>query len=173
MRAERRRLVGAALAAGLFGAALLVALSFGWPRPALNWMGVFVPRGAYPPPAELAARVAVFFAVSSLLLAAAILAARWLLQRMKVGRRPAAFLVLLALVFVAAFAAEAADELVRASGNLTASDSTGLIIDNARMTPHGWATVARRSAVASLFADLVAAAFQAAGAVQRRSRDPA
>lgn len=77
------------------------------------------------------------------------------------------------IAFAIAFAAEAAFEVTRASDYRTALDATGLMIEDRRLTAHGWETVARRASVASLFAGIIAAAFGLIRSLQaRRSTNP-
>jgi hypothetical protein len=168
LHAERRRIAVATLASALLGAVLFVTLALDWPRPIVDWMRVIVPRVIYPAPAELALSVAAVLAIVTILLAVAILGARWLLRCLGMTRLSVSFALLLILAFALSFVAEAVRQVVQASGNLTASDATGLIIDNAQLTAHGWVTIARRAVVASLYAGVLAAAFWLVSSVQTR-----
>jgi hypothetical protein len=159
LQQERQVAVVATLASALVGATLFILLLFSLPRPAIDWMRFIVPQSAYPEPADVASRVALIFIVVALLIWLAALGARWLLRRFGVSKRITALAVLLILAFAASSGIEAMSQLFRASGNLTASDARGLIIDDGRLTLHGWETIARRAAVASLYTAIMAAAF--------------
>jgi hypothetical protein len=146
----------ATLVSAVIGSALFMLLLFYWPRPIIVWMRVIVPQLLDPVPATGVALVAVIVA---LLLAVAALGARWLLRRLGVCRPATALALLLVSAFALSFGLEATSQVVRASGNLTASDATGPIIDGARLTAHGWETIARRAAVAALYTGLMATSF--------------
>ena len=167
---ERRRIAVATLASALLGDVLLVVLlAFNWPRPVIDWMRVIVPRRADSPASvEFALRVAPVLAILTVLLAFLILGARWLLRRLRVATPLPSLGILLILAFGLSFVVEAARQVMAAAGNLTASDATGLIIDDARLTAHGWATIVRRATAASLFAGLLAAAFWLVSSVQEK-----
>lgn len=162
MKARFRDVHCAALAAAVAGSASLVLLALHAPPPLVAWMRIIVARTRYPPPLELAWEVAAFFLVAAAFLLAAILAVHRVLTRLGVANPAVALAAILALAFAAAFAGEAISQVGRARGNLTASDATGLIIDQGALTAHGWGTVARRAAAASLYAAMVAAAFRLA-----------
>ena len=159
LQQERQVALVATLASALVGATLFILLLFSLPRPVIDWMRVIVPQSAYPEPADLASWVALIFIVVALLIWLAALAACWLLRRFGVSKRITALAVLLILAFAASFGIEAMSQLLRASGNLTASDARGLIIDDGRLTLHGWETIGRRATVASLYTAIMAAAF--------------
>jgi hypothetical protein len=166
LQPEGRQIEAAAFTAGFFGAALLILLAFGWPRPVLDWMRVITPRDGYLAPAEVAPRVALALATLTMLLGAAVLGGVWLLQRLQVSRRSTSLLLVMAATFALAFGAEALSQVIRAWGNLTASDAAGLLIDNGSLTAHGWETIARRAIVASIFAAFLAAAFRLVRSIQ-------
>lgn len=161
----------ATLVSALLGSGLYVLLIFGWPRPILDWMRVFVPDWNYPVTAKLVFVIAVVFIVFAFLLAIAVVGIRWVLRRLKITGLVGGFAVVLVSTFVLAFVAEAASQIHGARGNLTASDATGLIIDEARLTLHGWETIARRAVVASLYAGIIAATYCVAKLPLRAHRD--
>jgi hypothetical protein len=113
----------------------------------------------------------VAFLAVTLIFALAVLAARWLLLRVGVTRPVAVLAAVIVLAFTLSFAGETVSQIWRASGNLTAADSAGLIIDDAQLTAHGWETIARRAAAASLYSAIMLAAFAGASALVR-SRHP-
>jgi hypothetical protein len=170
IKPDPRSIVMATLASAILGGVLFILLIFNWPRPVIDWMRVIVPNAVHSPPAELAAKVTAVFVVVTLFLAVGVLGTRWLLRRLKIANPVAALTVLFLSVFLVTLIA--VSQKIRASGNLTAADATGLIIDETRLTAHGWETIARRSLVASLYASLIATAFwTVSSALTRRGSD--
>ena len=167
---NRRSLVVATLASATLGSLIIILIAFGWPRWAIDWMRVIVPRSVYPPPAELAARVAVVFVGATLVLAVGILVGRWVLQRLRMTNPAAALIVLFIAAFAAAFTFEAVSQKMDAAGNLTAQDATGYIIYDMEMTAHGWETVTRRALAASVYISLIATAFWTVSSALTRRR---
>jgi hypothetical protein len=158
---DLRATLAATLASALTGAMLLLLLlAFNWPRPLIDWMRVRVPRfGPLPP--DYPMRLMMVCLVVTLLLAVAVLAIRWALLRLRVRRPAVALAIVLLLVFAMVFVEEAASLIIRTSGALTASDTTGDLLDEGRLTLHGWETIARRAAAAALYAGLMAGMFRA------------
>ena len=104
-----------------------------------------------------------------MLLSVVILAVHRLMRSVGGYRQWILLAVILTAVFALTMAAEASSQTSRALGNLTASDSTGLLFDNGRLTSHGWETIARRAAVPAALAGIMAAMFGlVCGLTQRR-----
>lgn len=151
------------LVAAATGATLLaLLLCFNWPRPVFDWMRVIVPNGD-PLPASIAAFQLVRFVVVNMFpLAITITALRWGLRLLPITRPAAIVATILIAVFAFTFALETVSQIIRASGNLTASDATGDMLDGGQLTLHGWETIARRASTAVLYAGLMIATFAAA-----------
>ena len=158
-----------ALAAALTGAILATALLLGWPRPVLDWMRVIETSGGYANPAYVAVGGGVMIVLGTLLLSVTILSVHRLMRWLGGRRQWVLLSVVLIAVFGLTFAAEATSQVTRASGNLTASDATGLLIDNGRLTSHGWETIARRAFAAAALAGVIAASFGLVRLLTRRS----
>jgi len=103
--------------------------------------------------------VAVTAVIVTLLLVIPVVILRWMLGRLRVTNPMTILAIVLALGFTLGFAFETGSQITGAWGNLTASDSQGFIVDGGRLTAHGWETIARRAAIASLYSGLMAAAF--------------
>lgn len=159
LQVNRRATAVATLVSAIIGSAQFVLLSLFWPRPIIAWMRVVVPDLIYPAPVEFGLRIAAVFVAVFLLLAVVVHCACWMFRRLKVSRPATSLAVALLSAFALAFAIEATSQVARAWGNLTASDATGLIIDGGQLTLHGWETIARRAAVASLYTGIMAGAF--------------
>jgi uncharacterized protein YacL len=155
IKPDHRSLFIATVASAVLGSALIILIAFDWPRWAIDWMRVIVSQSVPPP----AARIAASFIGLTLVLAVAILVARWILQRLRMTNPAVALIALFIAVFAAAFTFEAVTQKMNAAGNLTAQDATGYIIYDMEMTAHGWETVARRALAASVYVSLIAAAF--------------
>ncbi|HEY1606519.1 MAG TPA: hypothetical protein VGF77_13080 [Allosphingosinicella sp.] len=167
---EQGQIAVASVAAALFGAILAALLVQGWLPGVFDWMRVSEVVGGDPAlaPAEFAVQVAAFIGIVAMMIAVVIFGIYAALRRLGMLRPVIALALVLTVVFAIAFAAEAALEVARASDYRTAWDATGLMIEDRRLTAHGWETVARRAAVASLLAGIIATAFGLIRSLQAR-----
>jgi hypothetical protein len=170
---EEMAVAVAAVGAALFGAVFAALLAQGWLPAVFDWMRVreIVGGGSVLAPVDRAAQIAVLMGIVTMMLAFVIFGIYAALRRLGMLRPAVALALVLTVVFAIVFAAEAALDVARASDYRTAWDATGLMIEDRRLTAHGWETVARRAAVASLFAGIIAAVFGLIRSLQaRRSR---
>lgn len=166
--ADRSNIV-AAIASAFIGATTLILLMLGELQFLMEFMRVFPLDEKLPSIVQIAPQLAALFAVLSLLLSTCILAAYWVLKRLHIRRGTNVLLLLCGLTFLLTFAFETASQIERARGNLTASDSAGLIIENARLTAHGWETIARRALIASTYVGLLSLTFSIALRLGRKA----
>lgn len=169
---EDRQLAVPTLAAACTGAVFAALVLLGWPSAAvLDWMRVRQTSGGAALP-DAMVQIGASIVLGTMLLSVVILAVHRLMRWAGGYRQWMLLAVILIAVFALTFAAEAFSQLARASGNLTASDATGLLIDNRRLTAHGWETIARRAAVPTASAGIMAAMFALVRALTQRRVAP-
>jgi hypothetical protein len=121
---------------------------------------------------SIALRLGGLIVLGMMLLSVVILVVHRLMRWLGGSRQWVLLAAILIAVYPLTFVAEVAYQMMRASGDLTASDATGFLIDNGQMTSHGWETIARRAAAAAALAGIVAASFGLVRFLTRRCLGP-